>query len=147
MAPWFVASVRAGDYAYKKHDARVNLFNGYQYQLEQIRTSKFYSGYKTKLTRKQWADTRPSLEELLSATSKVFPLFRTTSMSSIERCILLSTQDNLKYEFLHNIGETLRETLEMEEKYVKLQTKMTTHIHLDCYTFAQEANLSAPVLD
>lgn len=146
MVPWFVASIKAGDYAYENYKKRVTCFNLYVREVDKISEAKYFSDTNTPVTRKQFDDMKPKLLSILQMTTKVFPLFTTTTVSILERCYNLVNVGNLKFRILRNITECLRETLELEERYIRIQTKITTHFEVPTHVFAQEARLSRPSL-
>jgi len=146
MAPWYVASIRAGDYAFSNLQKRTACFNLFIKEVDKIIDAKYFSGARTPVTRAQFEKVKPRLLNILSMTTKVFPIFATTSVSILERCKNLLNIGQLKFQILRNISECLRETLSMEDKYIRLQTKITTHFDAPTFEFAREARLSAPSL-
>ena len=146
MAPWFVASIRAGDYAYDKFQKRLRCFNRFIREVDVISESKFFRGVDTPVTRAQFEIAKPKLLDILRMTTQIFPLFTTTSVSILERCYNLLNSGRLRFHILRNISECLRETLNLEEHCIRIQTKITTHFEVPTRQFAREARLTAPSL-
>jgi hypothetical protein len=121
VAPWFVASIRAGDYAYEKYSKRVGTFNQFIREVDVIGESKFFSGVDTPVTRAQFEKAKPKLLEILRLTTIIFPVFTTTSVSILERCYNLLNLGTLRFRILRNISECLRETLNLEEQCIRVQ--------------------------
>ena len=146
MVPWFVASIRAGDYAYERFQKRLRCFNRFIREVDVISESKFFHGVDTPVSRAQFEIAKPKLLEILRMTTKIFSLFTTTSISILERCYNLLNLGRLCFRILRNISECLRETLNLEEHCIRIQTKIITHFEVSTQQFAREARLTAPSL-
>jgi len=146
VAPWFVASIRAGDYAHEKYKKRVTCFNKFIREVDVISESKFFRGSETPITRAQFDAAKPKLLDILRMTTSIFPLFTTTSVSILERCYNLLNLGRLRFHILRNISECLRETLNLEDHCIRIQTKITSHFEVPTHIFAREARLTSPSL-
>ena len=142
MSTWTETAVRAGGAAGKKLEKRADIYNKWNYQMQQIKEERFFrhDGYILRL--KEWAKIRPLVIDFFKETNKVLPTHTTTNASIFERLHNLMETTGLQYSTLNNARIYALETLIMERKSIDFQRNVIVNLTTDKQNFVNEIGLA-----
>jgi hypothetical protein len=71
MNTWTEAAIRGGNFAKKRLERRGEIYNKWNYEMEEIKIKKYYTGDNYKLRLDEWAKIKPKIVEFFRLTNKV----------------------------------------------------------------------------